>query len=112
MNQYSADRAISGAIVRLIFFVLLAKAVGALKEIALASYYGVGPLTDAYLLNLAVTNTLVAVWLGMLTLIVVPLLVRQRTQQASDAELFRKNWLAGRCWLAEGLPSRTHSSCQ
>lgn len=103
MNHDSADRAISGAILRLIFFVLLAKAVGALKEIALASYYGVGPLTDAFLLNVAVANTLAAVWLGMLTLIVVPLLARQRTQPASDAQLFREELVGWTVLVSGGL---------
>ncbi len=64
--------------VRLVLFVLVAKGLGALKEVGLAAYYGVGPLMDAYLLNFSIANTLASTWLGILSAILVPLLIHQR----------------------------------
>ena len=88
VSQVSADRTIANAMVRLVLFVLVAKGLGALKEVGLAAYYGVGPLMDAYLLNFSIANTLASTWLGILSAILVPLLIHQRNPPV-DVELFR-----------------------
>lgn len=86
----SPDRVISAAVLRLLLFVVIAKLAGAAKEIALAAFYGVSPTMDAYLFNFSVASTLSAVWFGVLSLILVPLLIRQTANQVSDALLFRE----------------------
>lgn len=57
-------------------FVLAGKLAGAAKEIAIAWRYGVGPSVDAYVFLYNVITWPVSVWLSVLTVVLVPLMVR------------------------------------
>lgn len=98
-------------------FVGLGKLAGAGKEMAVAWRYGVGPTIDAYVFLLALVGFPTAVWIGVLTSVVVPLRIEYRQQRESEWRLFRAELLfvalvlAGGTLLlgALGLSSLLHS---
>jgi peptidoglycan biosynthesis protein MviN/MurJ (putative lipid II flippase) len=68
-------------------FVLVGKLAGAAKEMAIAWRYGVGPQVDAYVVVFNLVTWPVSIWLNILTIALVPALVR--TTHADPAELSR-----------------------
>lgn len=106
-------------------FVFIGKLAGALKEMAVAYRYGVGPEVDAYQLLYTVISWPIGVWSSVLTAVLVPLAMRQQEQQGQLAR-FRSELLglailagialAGLAWLVmhmlfhlgrSGLPVRS-----
>ncbi|MDP5238384.1 lipid II flippase MurJ [Uliginosibacterium sp. 31-16] len=68
-------------------FVFLAKLAGAFKEMAVAAGFGTGPVVDGYLVAFNVVNYPVALALGVVSLVLVPLAAR--AQGAPEADLRR-----------------------
>lgn len=106
-------------------FVFIGKLASALKEMAVAYRYGVGPEVDAYQLLYTVISWPIGVWSSVLTAVLVPLAMRQHEQQGQLAR-FRSELLglailvgialAGLAWLVmhmllrlghSGLPARS-----
>ena len=114
----SEHRAIAQGIAWVGIFVLIGKAVGAAKEMAIAYRYGVGAEVDAYLFVYNLVNWPVSVWFSVLTLVLVPLVARIAQGAPEDLPRFRSEllgltFLLGLAlallnWL--GMPLLLHSS--
>lgn len=63
---------------RVAFFLLMGKAVGALKEMAVAYRYGVSDVVDAYQFTLTLANWLPLTLVGSFSVVLIPALVRSR----------------------------------
>ncbi|CAM5179517.1 Peptidoglycan biosynthesis protein MviN/MurJ (Putative lipid II flippase) OS=Castellaniella defragrans OX=75697 GN=HNR28_001803 PE=4 SV=1 [Castellaniella defragrans] len=63
---------------RVAFFLLMGKAVGALKEMAVAYRYGVSNVVDAYQFTLTLANWLPLTLVGSFSVVLIPALVRSR----------------------------------
>lgn len=63
-------------------FVLLGRVFGALREILFAARFGTGEVIDAYVLVSSIASWPSAVWMSTLTVIAVPLLVRESADAA------------------------------
>lgn len=68
-------------------FLLLGKAAGALKEMAVAYRYGVSNVVDAYQFTMTMANWLPITIVGALSVVLIPVLVRARDE---DRELRRR----------------------
>jgi peptidoglycan biosynthesis protein MviN/MurJ (putative lipid II flippase) len=77
----SDDRQILWGLVRIGVFVVLGKLAATAKEMAVASRYGVSETVDAYLLVLNLVQWPVAVWLGVLGIVLLPLAARIEAQR-------------------------------
>lgn len=69
-------------------FLFVGRALGAVREIVLASKFGADETMDAYLFMLNLANWPVAVWFSALTVVAVPFLVRERLASPHDAQQF------------------------
>lgn len=80
------------------FFLLLGKAVGAVKEMAVAYRYGVSDVVDAYQFTLTMANWLPVTLVGSFSVVLIPVLVRSRH---GDARLHGRflGELQGWAWL-------------
>lgn len=65
---------------RVAFFLLLGKGVGAFKEMAVAYRYGVSDAVDAYQFTMVMANWLPLTLVGALAIVLIPVLVRTRHQ--------------------------------
>lgn len=74
-------------------FVFLGKIAGAAKEMAIAWRYGVSAKVDAYVFVFNLVNWPVAVWLSVLTIVLVPLAVRLRHDTPEELPRFRAELL-------------------
>ena len=63
---------------RVAFFLLMGKAVGAFKEMAVAYRYGVSDVVDAYQFTLTLANWLPLTLVGACSVVLIPVLVRSR----------------------------------
>jgi len=63
---------------RVAFFLLMGKAVGAVKEMAVAYRYGVSNVVDAYQFTLTLANWLPLTLVGSCSVVLIPALVRSR----------------------------------
>lgn len=73
---------------RVAFFLLLGKAAGALKEMAVAYRYGVSDVVDAYQYTMTLANWLPVTLVGTLSVVLIPVLVRIRKQSHADRARF------------------------
>lgn len=73
---------------RVAFFLLLGKAAGALKEMAVAYRYGVSDVVDAYQFTMIMANWLPVTIVGALSVVLIPVLVRTRRADASERARF------------------------
>jgi peptidoglycan biosynthesis protein MviN/MurJ (putative lipid II flippase) len=112
LRRGGVSEKIARNLLMLTIFVMLAKLVAMLKEMAIARRYGVGEVVDGYLFVFNLVSWPVSVWLSVLAVVLVPL--ASRLQQGDSAgviefrtELFGFTLLAGlalslAAWL--GLP--------
>jgi peptidoglycan biosynthesis protein MviN/MurJ (putative lipid II flippase) len=84
-------------------FVLLASIARAAREVIIAYRYGVGAEVDAYLFIFNLVNWPVAVWAGVLTVVLVPLAARMQRQTAAEIPRFRAELLGLALLLGSGL---------
>lgn len=70
-------------------FLVIGRAVGAAKEVAIAYRYGVGAEVDAYLFVYNLVNWPVSIWFNVLTLVLVPLAARITRSAPADLPRFR-----------------------
>ena len=73
---------------RVALFLLLGKAVGAFKEMAVAYRYGVSAVVDAYQFTMTMANWLPVTIVGTLSVVLIPVLVRLRKQDAPQRARF------------------------
>lgn len=75
---HTDHRRIALGAARVAFFLLMGKAVGALKEMAVAYRYGVSDVVDAYQFTLTLANWLPVTLVGACSVVLIPALVRSR----------------------------------
>lgn len=73
---------------RVAFFLLLGKAAGAFKEMAVAYRYGVSDVVDAYQFTMVMANWLPVTLVGALSIVLIPVLVRSRKQPRAKRARF------------------------
>src|SRR5690606_15652473 len=73
---HADHRRIAQGAARVAFFLLLGKAAGALKEMAVAYRYGVSEVVDAYQFTLTMASWLPVTIVGALSVVLIPVLVR------------------------------------
>ncbi|MGE8686331.1 MAG: murein biosynthesis integral membrane protein MurJ [Achromobacter sp.] len=82
---------------RVAVFLLLGKAAGAIKEMAVAYRYGVSDAVDAYQFTMTMATWLPVTIVGVLSVVLIPVLVRLRRAEASERNLFigeLQGWVA------------------
>ncbi|NYT79133.1 polysaccharide biosynthesis C-terminal domain-containing protein [Alcaligenaceae bacterium] len=79
-SLHSDHRRIAQGAMRVAFFLLLGKAAGAFKEMAVAYRYGVSDVVDAYQFTMVMANWIPATVVGALSVVLIPVLVRMRYQ--------------------------------
>ncbi|TFV96551.1 hypothetical protein E4K72_17525 [Oxalobacteraceae bacterium OM1] len=84
-------------------FVLLAKVVGAAKEMAVAYRYGAGAEVDAYLFVFNWIALPTGAWFSVLTVVLVPLSVRLKYDAASELPQFRAELFGTTLLIGAGL---------
>ena len=75
---HADHRRIALGAARVAFFLLMGKAVGAVKEMAVAYRYGVSDAVDAYQFTLTIANWLPVTLVGACSVVLIPALVRSR----------------------------------
>lgn len=73
---------------RVAFFLLLGKAAGAFKEMAVAYRYGVSEVVDAYQFTMTMANWLPVTIVGALSVVLIPVLVRTRAEDRASRARF------------------------
>ena len=73
---------------RVAVFLVLGKAAGALKEMAVAYRYGISDAVDAYQFTMTIANWLPATIVGVLGVVLIPVLVRLKRSERADREHF------------------------
>jgi putative peptidoglycan lipid II flippase len=106
----SYDRRIALGFFWVSFFVFVSKLAGAAKEMTIAWRYGVSDTVDAYVFIFNLLNWPITVWLAILTVVLVPLVIRMRHEEPQQlrrfgGELLTVTLLVGICLLvlARGL---------
>ena len=117
-NAHPDHYAIARGMAWVAFFVLLGSLARVAKEMAIAYRYGVGAEVDAYLFIWNLVIWPVGTWLGVLTVVLVPLVARIRHDASTELPRFRSELfgltlllglaLAPLAWL--GLLALLHSS--
>jgi len=85
---HADHRRIALGAARVAFFLLLGKIAGALKEVAVAYRYGVSEATDAYQFTMTMANWLPITLVGVLSVVLIPVLVRSRTESRAARARF------------------------
>lgn len=89
LSSLSSDhRRIARGAARVAFFLLLGKAAGAVKEMAVAYRYGVSDAVDAYQYTLTMASWLPLTIVGSLSVVLIPVLVRTRREDTPARGLF------------------------
>jgi len=73
---------------RVAVFLVLGKAAGAIKEMAVAYRYGISDAVDAYQFTMTMTNWLPVTIVGVLGVVLIPVLVRLRRTGGHERDLF------------------------
>ncbi|MGY6273321.1 murein biosynthesis integral membrane protein MurJ [Achromobacter denitrificans] len=82
---------------RVAVFLLLGKAAGAVKEMAVAYRYGVSDAVDAYQFTMTMATWLPVTIVGVLSVVLIPVLVRLRRADEAERNLFIRElqgWVA------------------
>src|SRR5690554_7918692 len=87
-NLHSDHRRIASGAFRVAVFLLLGKAVGAVKEMAVAYRYGVSDVVDAYQFTMTLANWLPITIVGALSVVLIPVLVNSRDEEDSLRKRF------------------------
>ena len=81
-NLHSDHRRIFAGAFRVAIFLLLGKAAGALREMAVAYRYGISDVVDAYQFTMTLANWLPITIVGALSVVLIPVLVNSRDESA------------------------------
>jgi peptidoglycan biosynthesis protein MviN/MurJ (putative lipid II flippase) len=88
--QQTHHRRIALALFWVGLFVLVGKLVGAAKEMAIAWRYGVSDVVDAYVYIFNLINWPVSVCFSVLTVVLLPLIARAKTEDPDELVLFNR----------------------
>src|SRR3546814_7749004 len=104
ISDWSSD-VCSSDLFRVAVFLVLGKAAGAVKEMAVAYRYGISDAVDAYQFTMTMANWLPVTIVGVLGVVLIPVLVRLRRTGGHERDLFVRELqgavLAGGLVLAE-----------
>lgn len=104
LNRLGADhQRIARGAMRVAFFLLLGKFAGALKEMAVAYRYGVSDTVDAYQFTMTLANWLPVTLVGVLSVVLIPVLVRMRYADEAERRRFLGELQAWSLALGVGL---------
>lgn len=92
-DPQSQHREIALGFVWVSLFVLVGKLAGAAKEMTIAWRYGVSATVDAYVFVFNLVNWPVSVWFNILTLVLLPLAARLRSDTPAELPRFRAELL-------------------
>lgn len=92
-NPESRHRQIAFGFLWVGFFVFVGKFAGAAKEMAIAWRYGVSSTVDAYVFVLNLISWPVAVWFGILSVVLLPLFARLKAEAPDELPRFRSELL-------------------
>lgn len=84
-------------------FVFVGKLAGAAKEMTIAWRYGVSATVDAYVFIFNLVNWPVSIWFSILTVVLVPLVARLRSDNPQELPRFRAELLGLTLLLGLGL---------
>lgn len=84
---------------RVAFFLLLGKAAGAFKEMAVAYRYGISDVVDAYQFTMVMANWLPVTLVGVLSVVLIPVLVQARYQDTAIRHRFLNELVAAALML-------------
>lgn len=88
VDQESHHRKIALGFLWVSAFVFIGKLAGAAKEMAIAWRYGVSEIVDAYAFVFNLITWPVSVWFNVLTIVLVPIVVRLKHRNPSDVQQF------------------------
>lgn len=88
-SLHADHRTIAQGAVYVLVFVLIAKIIGAAKEIAVAYYFGRNASLDAYLFVFNLISWPIAVWWSVSSLVLIPFLAQLRHTPSEEARLLR-----------------------
>lgn len=86
-------REIAGSMAWITLFVLVGKLAGAFKEVAIAARFGTSELVDAYVFVMTLNAWPLAVWLSVLSGVIVPLAARMSATSEVQLSRFRAETL-------------------
>lgn len=92
-NPDSRHRKIAVGFLWVGLFVMIGKFSGAAKEMAVAWRYGVSSEVDSYIFILNLINWPVAVWFGILSVVLVPLFARIKSETPGELSVFQSELL-------------------
>src|SRR3546814_2190234 len=87
ISDWSSD-VCSSDLFRVAVFLVLGKAAGAVKEMAVAYRYGISDAVDAYQFTMTMANWLPVTIVGVLGVVLIPVLVRLRRAGGHERGLF------------------------
>lgn len=102
-DPVSHHRRIAASFLLVSFFVLVGKLAGAAKEMAVAWRYGVSETVDAYVFIFNLINWPVGVWFSVLTMVLVPLVAKVRSDNLASLPRFRGELLGLTLLVGAGL---------
>lgn len=85
---HSDHQRIAQAAFRVAFFLLLGKAAGAFKEMAVAYRYGVSDVVDAYQFTMVMANWIPVTMVGVFSVVLIPVLVQLKSHRRSQRQQF------------------------
>lgn len=85
---HSDHQRIARAAFRVAFFLLLGKAAGAFKEMAVAYRYGISEVVDAYQFTMVMANWIPVTVVGVFSVVLIPVLVHAKDQRAPIRQRF------------------------
>lgn len=88
MRLHSDHQRIAKAAFRVAFFLLLGKAAGAFKEMAVAYRYGISDAVDAYQFTMVMANWIPVTLVGVFSIVLIPVLVHAKDQPMSLRQRF------------------------
>ncbi len=104
VSQLDAEkRNVLTGLITVCMFLVVGRLVGALKEMAIASHFGVGAVVDAYsfLFNLVIFP--VSIWFSLLSVILIPLLAKIEHQAPEHIIIFKSQVLGFTLLVAAAL---------
>ena len=100
---HSDHQRIARAAFRVAFFLLLGKAAGAFKEMAVAYRYGISDVVDAYQFTMVMANWIPVTMVGVFSVVLIPVLVRAKDHRLSKRQRFISELLGLMLLLGIGL---------